>query len=196
MCEFNFTRSFGFYLYQVYVPAFLIVVISWVPFWLDREDNHARVGLGVTTVLTMTTLTTNTNASLPKISYIKAIDIYLFMSFLMVFLSLIEYATVGFFESSRSHDKHESSPCYKMTERHDDQQPSQTNVKDANNNKENKTIERRHYYQEDTRSGLFRTGSMNFRDSSCIDKFSRVIFPIVFFVFNIIYAYFFLFLIH
>ncbi|CAG2177319.1 unnamed protein product, partial [Oppiella nova] len=51
-------RSLGFYLNQVYIPAFLIVVISWMPFWLDREDTHARVGLGVTTVLTMTTLIT------------------------------------------------------------------------------------------------------------------------------------------
>lgn len=101
ICEVFFERSFGYYMYQIYVPAFLVVVISWVPFWLDQEDNHARVGLGVTTVLTMTTLTTSTNASLPKISYIKAIDIYLFVCFLMVFLSLIEYATVGFFESKR-----------------------------------------------------------------------------------------------
>ena len=36
-----------------------------------------RVGLGVTTVLTMTTLMGSVNASLPKISYMKSIDIYL-----------------------------------------------------------------------------------------------------------------------
>lgn len=32
----------------------LIVTISWVSFWLNREASPARVGLGVTTVLTMT----------------------------------------------------------------------------------------------------------------------------------------------
>ena len=36
-----------------------------------------RVGLGVTTVLTMTTLMASVNAALPKISYMKSIDIYL-----------------------------------------------------------------------------------------------------------------------
>lgn len=37
----------------------------------------ARVALGVTTVLTMTTLMSSTNAQLPKISYIKSIDVFL-----------------------------------------------------------------------------------------------------------------------
>ena len=87
--EFHLTRSIGFYLYHIYIPAILIVVISWVPFWLERDDSHARVALTVTTVLTMTTLMTNTNESLPKISYVKAIDIYLFTAFIMVFAALI-----------------------------------------------------------------------------------------------------------
>ena len=34
-CEVFFERSLGYYMYQIYVPAFLIVVISWVPFWLE-----------------------------------------------------------------------------------------------------------------------------------------------------------------
>ena len=92
-----FTRSLGYYINQIYIPAFLVVVISWIPFWLDREDSHARVGLGVTTVLTMTTLVTNTNSALPKISYMKSLDIYLEVSSAMVFASLIQYAVVGYF---------------------------------------------------------------------------------------------------
>ena len=54
-----------------------------------------QVGLGVTTVLTMTTLINSVNAALPKISYMKSIDIYLFVCFFMVFGALIEYACVG-----------------------------------------------------------------------------------------------------
>ena len=51
--------------------------MSWVSFWLNRGAAPARVGLGVTTVLTMTTLMASVNAALPKISYMKSIDIYL-----------------------------------------------------------------------------------------------------------------------
>ena len=69
---------------QVYIPSSLIVVMSWVSFWLNRGAAPARVGLGVTTVLTMTTLINSVNAALPKISYMKSIDIYLFVCFFMV----------------------------------------------------------------------------------------------------------------
>lgn len=81
---------------QIYLPSILIVVISWVSFWLNRDATPARVALGVTTVLTMTTLMTTTNASMPKVSYIKSIDIYLGTCFMMVFASLVEYAAVGY----------------------------------------------------------------------------------------------------
>ena len=48
----------GYYIIQVYVPSSLIVVMSWVSFYLDRSSAPARVGLGVTTVLTVKTRTT------------------------------------------------------------------------------------------------------------------------------------------
>ena len=44
----------------------------------------------------MTTLINSVNAALPKISYMKSIDIYLFVCFFMVFGALIEYACVGY----------------------------------------------------------------------------------------------------
>ncbi|CAH0696131.1 unnamed protein product [Spodoptera exigua] len=95
-CEIQFVRSMGYYLIQIYIPSGLIVIISWVSFWLNRNATPARVQLGVTTVLTMTTLMSSTNAALPKISYVKSIDVYLGTCFVMVFTSLLEYATVGY----------------------------------------------------------------------------------------------------
>ena len=52
--------------------------------------------LGITTVLTMTTIFTSARASLPRFSYVKAIDIYLLTCFVFVFASLIEYAVVNY----------------------------------------------------------------------------------------------------
>ena len=88
-CDIQFVRSMGYYMIQIYIPSSLIVVISWVSFWLNRNASPARVSLGVTTVLTMTTLMSSTNAALPKISYVKSIDIYLGTCFIMVFASLL-----------------------------------------------------------------------------------------------------------
>ncbi|KAI6202703.1 PHCl [Aphelenchoides besseyi] len=90
------TRNIGFYLMNIIIPSMLIVSISWVSFWLNREASPARVGLGVTTVLTMTTLITTTNNSMPKVSYIKGLDVFLNFCFVMVFASLVEYAVVSY----------------------------------------------------------------------------------------------------
>lgn len=51
---------------------------------------------GITTVLTMTTISNGVRSSLPRISYIKAIDIYLVMCFVFVFAALLEYAAVNY----------------------------------------------------------------------------------------------------
>ena len=42
----HFVRSLGYYIIQIYIPSTLIVVLSWVSFWLDRTSAPARVSLG------------------------------------------------------------------------------------------------------------------------------------------------------
>jgi anionic glutamate receptor len=48
-------REFSYYMLQLYIPSFMLVAVSWVSFWLDKDSVPARVTLGVTTLLTMTT---------------------------------------------------------------------------------------------------------------------------------------------
>ena len=47
-----------------------------VSFWLDSKSVPARVSLGVTTLLTMSTQTASINNSLPPVAYTKAIDVW------------------------------------------------------------------------------------------------------------------------
>uniref|UniRef100_A0A915JFP4 Gamma-aminobutyric acid receptor subunit beta n=1 Tax=Romanomermis culicivorax TaxID=13658 RepID=A0A915JFP4_ROMCU len=95
-CKFEFQRTLGFYWIQIYQPSILIVVISWVTFWINRDSAPARVTLGIMTVLTMTTLMSTTNRQMPKVSYVKAVDIYLVVCYVMVFAALLEYAVVSY----------------------------------------------------------------------------------------------------
>ena len=64
--------------------------MSWIVFWMDPRDTGDRVGLAITTVLTIMFLLGSVNMSLPRVSYPKAIDWYLIGSFLFVFLVLVE----------------------------------------------------------------------------------------------------------
>lgn len=75
--SFKLQRNIGYFVFQTYLPSILIVMLSWVSFWINHEATSARVALGITTVLTMTTISTGVRSSLPRISYVKAIDIYL-----------------------------------------------------------------------------------------------------------------------
>ncbi|KAL6090277.1 hypothetical protein STEG23_029465, partial [Scotinomys teguina] len=64
--KFHLERQMGYYLIQMYIPSLLIVILSWVSFWINMDAAPARVGLGITTVLTMTTQSSGSRASLPK----------------------------------------------------------------------------------------------------------------------------------
>jgi hypothetical protein len=54
----------------------MLVIVSWVSFWLDPHAVPARVALGVTTLLTMSTQTASINSALPPVAYTKAIDVW------------------------------------------------------------------------------------------------------------------------
>uniref|UniRef100_A0A3B4GSD3 Glycine receptor subunit alpha-2-like n=1 Tax=Pundamilia nyererei TaxID=303518 RepID=A0A3B4GSD3_9CICH len=99
--KFYLERQMGYYLIQMYIPSLLTVILSWVSFWINMDAAPARVGLGITTVLTMTTQSSGSRASLPKVSYVKAIDIWMAVCLLFVFAALLEYAAVNFV--SRQH---------------------------------------------------------------------------------------------
>ncbi|KAI1883744.1 hypothetical protein AGOR_G00234700 [Albula goreensis] len=94
--SFKLKRNIGYFILQTYMPSTLITILSWVSFWINYDASAARVALGITTVLTMTTISTHLRETLPKIPYVKAIDIYLMGCFFFVFLALLEYAFVNY----------------------------------------------------------------------------------------------------
>ncbi|XP_014066084.1 gamma-aminobutyric acid receptor subunit beta-1-like [Salvelinus fontinalis] len=94
--SFKLKRNIGYFILQTYMPSTLITILSWVSFWINYDASAARVALGITTVLTMTTINTHLRETLPKIPYVKAIDIYLMGCFVFVFLALLEYAFVNY----------------------------------------------------------------------------------------------------
>ncbi|XP_050733794.1 glutamate-gated chloride channel-like isoform X2 [Eriocheir sinensis] len=108
-----FKREFSYYLIQYYIPCCMLVIVSWVSFWLDQNAVPARVALGVTTLLTMSTQTSSINQSLPPVSYTKAIDVWTGVCLTFVFGALLEFALVNY--ASRS-DKHREKLKEKLKE--------------------------------------------------------------------------------
>ncbi|KAM7367526.1 hypothetical protein PAMP_013817 [Pampus punctatissimus] len=199
----NFTlrRHIFFFLLQTYFPATLMVMLSWVSFWIDRRAVPARVPLGITTVLTMSTIITGVNASMPRVSYIKAVDIYLWVSFVFVFLSVIEYAAVNYLSTLQERKERklrDRLPCT-CGMAHPGMMSASYSEMDANNTgnysmpEENGVKRERMLVQLAMESDPItgHVGSSAYGniwiDTHAIDKYSRVIFPGSYILFNIIY---------
>lgn len=88
-------RQIGFYLMDYYMPSIMIVAISWVTFWLQADQTAPRIMLGCTTMLTFITLATAQDKSLPKVSYVKATEIWFMGCMGFIFSSLVEFAFVN-----------------------------------------------------------------------------------------------------
>ncbi|XP_030620922.1 glycine receptor subunit alphaZ1 isoform X1 [Chanos chanos] len=201
--RFHLERQMGYYLIQMYIPSLLIVILSWVSFWINMDAAPARVGLGITTVLTMTTQSSGSRASLPKVSYVKAIDIWMAVCLLFVFSALLEYAAVNFiarqhkellrFQRRRRHLKVNSLPLFQEDEAGEGRfsfaaygmSPACLQAKDGmaikgNNNNAPTSANPPEKTVEEMRK-LFISRAKR------IDTVSRVAFPLVFLIFNIFY---------
>lgn len=188
----------------------------------------------------MTTISTGVRSSLPRISYVKAIDIYLVMSFVFVFAALLEYAAVNYTywgKRAKKKSKKNKGNEKKISVGRSDHSHTSSTHEDIIELQDVRmspiaSLRGRHYgindnvdlakfppsfrisrsYGQTTRgpSGLRHRAARNshrpkmlhvikrgasvirasmpkIKDVNTIDKYSRVIFPVAFLVFNLCY---------
>ncbi|XP_032665157.1 glutamate-gated chloride channel isoform X1 [Odontomachus brunneus] len=196
-----FKREFSYYLIQIYIPCCMLVIVSWVSFWLDQSAVPARVSLGVTTLLTMATQTSGINASLPPVSYTKAIDVWTGVCLTFVFGALLEFALVNYASRSDMHSDNikKQFPASEMEHSSSIDPSSELLEPDGSANFAMKPLVR---HPEDSIDKLRQCEiHMQPRKKNCcrswlskfptrskrIDVISRIFFPIVFAFFNLAY---------
>ena len=107
--EFTFTRDLMYFLVQSYIPAIIIVVLSWVSFWIIPDRGRATVAevatsrayIGVTGVLSMILVMNTSKTVLPNVDNLNAVDVYFFVSFVYVLAALVEFITVHFLNKQK-----------------------------------------------------------------------------------------------
>lgn len=91
---FSFRRRTESFISSIFVPAIVLVVLSWCCFYISPAAVPARVALSITTILTSILLKGNVNRDMPKVSYMKAVDYFMLTSFGFIFAALIEFIIV------------------------------------------------------------------------------------------------------
>ncbi|XP_064636425.1 glycine receptor subunit alpha-2-like [Lineus longissimus] len=90
--EFYIKREIAFFVTQTFIPSILIVFLSFVSFCIDVRAVPARVFIGLITILTITTMNSGITKHLPKVSYTKAIDVWMAVCLVFVFMALVEFS--------------------------------------------------------------------------------------------------------
>lgn len=156
-------RSIGYYMTEIFIPDILIVVLSWVSFWLHPLAVPGRVSLGAVTVLTMSSLGSASRRNAPRVSYVKAVDVWSLFQILFVFAALVEFSVVNVLARIKVSDARASQIAQERASKH---RESQGNVQDPDKD-------------ENRRPYLGRAKK--------IDKISRIAFPAVYLFFNFLF---------
>ncbi|XP_057716582.1 gamma-aminobutyric acid receptor subunit alpha-5-like [Corythoichthys intestinalis] len=197
MAHFYLKRKIGYFVIQTYMPCFMTVILSQVSFWLNRESVPARTVFGVTTVLTMTTLSISARNSLPKVAYATAMDWFIAVCYAFVFSALIEFATVNYFtKRSWAWSGEKALESQHMKKR----DPAALSIKSNNvcsasvNCGPNLTKDVSIATVSDATSHQLRATEAkmadhkkNYNSVSKIDKMARIVFPLLFGSFNLVY---------
>ncbi|CAJ0601705.1 unnamed protein product [Cylicocyclus nassatus] len=169
-----FERRFIWYFMQAYLPTYLTIFISWISFSLGSQAMPARTMLGVNALIAMIFQFGNIMRNLPRVSYVKAIDVWMLASMTFIFCSLLELAIVGY--KVRVTSKGSNKVATRKPQLPSDGSPRGSAI-----------YEKRFMFPAgcNVQQALAKT-SLSWPPEK-IDKLSRFAFPLSFFIFNIVY---------
>ncbi|KAI1903054.1 hypothetical protein AGOR_G00023240 [Albula goreensis] len=200
---FHLQRKMGFFLIQTYIPCIMTVILSQVSFWINKESVPARTVFGITTVLTMTTLSISARHSLPKVSYATAMDWFIAVCFAFVFSALIEFAAVNYFSTLQANRELRKAAALKAASLEaaaatgsDEEVVSPQSDANSNLKKRLNSVQRSEAPAEQflppqvpafLQQGSAVPANNMLTGTSIIDKYARILFPLSFGAFNLVY---------
>jgi hypothetical protein len=102
--DLNVQRKPKSYVWKFIVPLLLLVIISWVTFWLSHEEFKTKDQLqsAISTLLIIVAFNITASTLLPKTEYITYIDALLFSSFIFVVISIATVVGIHLLQINQS----------------------------------------------------------------------------------------------
>lgn len=89
-------RKAGYYIIQVLIPLIAIVLMAWTVFWIDPSVVPTRVGVVVSTMLTLIAYRFMLGNLVPKLSYLTRLDYFMLGTTSIVVLTLFVMAGASY----------------------------------------------------------------------------------------------------
>ena len=86
----NVKRDTSYFRYKVIFPLVLIVMMSWMVFWIDPSLVASQISVSVTAMLTMIAYRFALAGLIPRLPFLTTLDLFVLVSTLAVFISMIE----------------------------------------------------------------------------------------------------------
>jgi len=97
--EWEVRRKLGYYIWKVIIPLAMVVMMSWVVFWLDPKQAGPQIGIAATSILTLIAYRFTLGFLVPRLSYLTRLDFFITGASMLVFAALLEaLATVSLAE--------------------------------------------------------------------------------------------------
>lgn len=88
-------RRYGYCLIQMILPGAAVVMSSWVALWLEEETQFQDV---IAVIVAIIFLSYANNSVMPRVSYVKLMDVYLGICFLFTFISLVKLVLLKYIQ--------------------------------------------------------------------------------------------------
>ncbi|PIO68730.1 Neurotransmitter-gated ion-channel ligand binding domain protein [Teladorsagia circumcincta] len=98
-----FGKTLDLSLFITYHDPISSFSVGW-SFWTNREATGDRVGMGITSVLTMVLIANDTKSDAPKVSFPTALDVYIWICYTTLLLCMVEFTVVHYFTKFNTGD--------------------------------------------------------------------------------------------
>ncbi len=88
--EFVAKRYFSYFIWQAAMPLILIVMMSWVPLWVDPEKGELQFAIAGSAVLTLIAFRFTLASMLPPLPYLTRMDLVTISSTILVFGAFLQ----------------------------------------------------------------------------------------------------------
>jgi hypothetical protein len=90
-------RLRGYWVTKVMFPLALIIAMSWTVFWIDVAQLTTAIRMAATSMLTLIAFQFALASTLPRVSYLTVMDIFVFGAAVLIFLALVASVLTGVF---------------------------------------------------------------------------------------------------